>query len=198
MPHPESIHTVKSRKGFRTRRALLDAAFELIADHGITHLTIAAISEAVGLTRSSAYNHFPDLSAVLDAVSEDVLDRIGEMSGVRAETRMRGLSLTTERLKFVLSLSSRHPKIARVLSELYLHHDPSAAAIERRIRADIHVDIGDNRLRLRKRETANYARIVVASAMATLRYRTLFPDKRISNATVLRLLLDPVRPAGES
>lgn len=197
MSHPESIFIVKSRKGFQTRSALIEAAFDLIADDGIAQLTVASISEAVGLTRSSAYNHFADISAVLDGVSAFVLDRIGELSQTEPSPCGTETSLTEERVRFVLQLSTKQPRVAKVLSELYRHHEPSVEAIEQRLLADINADIANSQLVLAKRDGTHLSRIAVASVMAMLRARASFPTNRDGSGDLLRVLFAPLRIKNE-
>lgn len=193
MSSAESIFTVKSRKGYEARRALIEAAFELIAAGGIAQLTVAAVCESVGRTRSSAYNHFADLNALIDGVLTHTLDRIRELSGDLANTVRPGSSTSEQRLRFVLQLSSKHPKLAKVISELYWRHEPAVDSIEARLMSDVHNDIAQGRIELPERSSRYFVRVAVASAMASLRKRTLAPDKRDSNAMLLRLLFDPIR-----
>ncbi len=197
MAHAESIFTVKSRKGFQTRRALIEAAYDLVANNGIEHLTIAAICDSVGRTRSSAYNHFPDIHALLDGVLAHALDRIAELSGARRRSRRLTRGVTETRLRFTLQLAAKHPELATVVSELYRHHEPAVESIERRLLSDIQVDIADGNLTLNKRQGPYFARIAVASVMATLRTRIATPGKRHNDSTVLRLLLDSVLPRSD-
>lgn len=197
MAQAESTFFAKSRKGFQTRRALIRAAYDLIANNGIEQLTIAAICNAVGLTRSSAYNHFPDIHALLDGVLTDALDRIAELSGARRRSGTLARGVTEARLRFTLQLATKHPKLATVISELYRHHEPSVESIEGRLLVDINFDIANGNLTLNKRESPYFARIAVASVMATLRNRIATPGTRNNDSTVLRLLLDPVLPRSD-
>lgn len=184
---------MKSRKGFLTRNALIEAALNRIAEQGVERLTIAAISEAIGHSRSSAYNHFPDLHAVLDGVLVQVLDKIGEMSGVYQTSKGNAVSVAERRIKFVLSLSATNPRYAKVLSELYRFHEPSVDAIESRLIDDINADILEQRVSLRQCDAPLFARIVVSSVMAILRMQDGSSARPNSGSSTLELLFGPVR-----
>ena len=105
--------------------------------------------------------------------------------------------MTEARLRFTLQLAAKHPELATVVSELYRHHEPAVESIERRLLSDIQVDIADGNLTLNKRQGPYFARIAVASVMATLRTRIATPGKRHNDSTVLRLLLDSVLPRSD-
>ena len=60
------------------RRALLQAAVRTIQKHGFGALTLRAVGDEVGVSRSALYRHFADKSALLNAVSEDGFRRLGD------------------------------------------------------------------------------------------------------------------------
>lgn len=49
------------------RRALLDEALRTIQAHGANHLTLRAVGERLGVSRSALYRHFADKQALLAA-----------------------------------------------------------------------------------------------------------------------------------
>ncbi len=54
-----------------TRRAILDAALELFAEHGYHCTSMRALARAVGVRESALYHHFPSKDAILEAVFAD-------------------------------------------------------------------------------------------------------------------------------
>jgi AcrR family transcriptional regulator len=52
------------------REHLLDAAKELVAEHGFHGVSIEAVARGAGITRPIVYRHFDDLAALLDALIE--------------------------------------------------------------------------------------------------------------------------------
>jgi AcrR family transcriptional regulator len=55
--------------------AVLDAAAALVAEHGLTGVTMSAVAARSGIGRATLYKYFPDLDAVLSAWHRRQLDR---------------------------------------------------------------------------------------------------------------------------
>jgi len=53
------------------RRALLQAAVRTIQKHGVQALTLRAVGEELGVSRSALYRHFTDKAALLGAVARE-------------------------------------------------------------------------------------------------------------------------------
>ena len=53
------------------RRALLQAAVRTLHKHGLDALTLRAVGEELGVSRSALYRHFADKSALLTAVASE-------------------------------------------------------------------------------------------------------------------------------
>lgn len=62
------------------RRALLDAALELVEQHGPSGITLREAARRAGVTHAAPYRHFADKEALLAALAEEGFDRL------RAET----------------------------------------------------------------------------------------------------------------
>ncbi len=52
------------------RDAALDTAAALVAEHGLTSVTMSKIAEATGIGRATLYKYFPDVEAILVAWHE--------------------------------------------------------------------------------------------------------------------------------
>jgi AcrR family transcriptional regulator len=53
------------------RRALIDAAVELLADEGINSLSLRQVARKVGVSHAAPYRHFEDKEALLAVVAEE-------------------------------------------------------------------------------------------------------------------------------
>jgi AcrR family transcriptional regulator len=51
--------------------ALIDAALEMIAEHGVTAMTLRAVADRVGVSHTAPYRHFSGKAALLTAVACD-------------------------------------------------------------------------------------------------------------------------------
>lgn len=63
----EKVITRGHKKKARTRRALLDAALDVLAEHG-EGFSIADIATRAGVAHGTFYNYFADRDALIDAV----------------------------------------------------------------------------------------------------------------------------------
>ncbi len=73
--HPAGL---RERKKDATRRALAEAALDLVTTLGYPHVTIAQIVERVGVSRRTFSNYFPGKAECLLAVTEGWLDDVLE------------------------------------------------------------------------------------------------------------------------
>lgn len=62
----------KAEQSDATRRALIDAARALFAEHGFADTATEAVVAAAGVTRGALYHHFKDKTALFRAVYEDL------------------------------------------------------------------------------------------------------------------------------
>lgn len=90
------------------RDAVLDAAAELVAQRGLTGVTMAGIAEATGIGRATLYRYFPDVGAVLTAWHERQLaTHLAHLTGILARS-----TDPTDQLRNVLTayahMSGRH------------------------------------------------------------------------------------------
>ena len=72
-----------------TRRAVIDAARDLLATRQWQHFTIDAVAERAGVTRVTVYNQVGRKSGLLDAVLTDLTERAG-MDQLLTDTRHLG------------------------------------------------------------------------------------------------------------
>ncbi len=79
-PHPETAHPEtgnragrREQRKLRTRRALLDAALDLLEEHAFAGLSLRQVTRKVGVVPTAFYRHFPDLDALgVELVEESV------------------------------------------------------------------------------------------------------------------------------
>ncbi len=78
------IFTLQEREEAKIK--MLDAGFELIKKHGMTHASVEKVTEAVGLGKSTFYNFFPSKEMFVceiikyqrDRAKESFMDTLGE------------------------------------------------------------------------------------------------------------------------
>jgi AcrR family transcriptional regulator len=97
------------------RRALLDAALELIRTRGLDALSLRAVARAAGVSHAAPYHHFADRRALLAAVAEEgfhaltaaMLERVRAVPAPAARLQESGVA-------YVL-FAIRHPAHFRVM-----------------------------------------------------------------------------------
>ncbi len=85
----------------QTRDRLLDAAYQILAEHGIAGASIEAVCEAAGFTRGAFYSNFDSKTELFLALTErEQRRRLAQLESdavaVAAESRAHGRSLDTQ------------------------------------------------------------------------------------------------------
>ena len=97
-PAPRARRTQAERSG-DTRRRILDAAVDLLAQKGYAGFRTADVAEIAGVSRGAQTHHFPSKDDLVVAVVEHVFARAGEQGRKRAR-RVRSVD---EAIKVLLS-----------------------------------------------------------------------------------------------
>ncbi|MCV7318811.1 TetR/AcrR family transcriptional regulator [Mycolicibacterium confluentis] len=133
---------VRQRLGTRSRtaaqRRVLDAALDLIADHGVSGTSLQMIADAMGVTKAAVYHQFKTKDEIVVGVTELELAKLEEpLAAARAESdpaRARKVLLTdvidmavTRRRwirtlqndPIIIRLLGTHPPFREFIAELY-------------------------------------------------------------------------------
>lgn len=112
------------------RRALTEAAWQLLRKHGLEALTLREVARKVGVTHAAPYHHFPSRDALLDALAEEAfaaLDR--EMSQACEGTRDPAQTLAALGRTYI-DHARAHPEHVQVMfrrREATKHVEPDSA-----------------------------------------------------------------------
>nr|WP_256736016.1 TetR/AcrR family transcriptional regulator [Mycolicibacterium hippocampi] len=119
------------------RRALIDAALELIADSDVDAVTLRAVARRARVSAGAPYHHFEDKNALLAAVALDGFDALGRRQVEIADRETTG-SARLERLaaEYVL-FAWEHESHYRLMFRTLLLELPGAeaAALDQAARA---------------------------------------------------------------
>ncbi|OBB21986.1 TetR family transcriptional regulator [Mycolicibacterium peregrinum] len=127
---------------------ILDAALELIADHGVGGTSLQMIADAIGVTKAAVYHQFKTKEAIVIALTERELGQLEEsLEAAEAEgspTRAREILLTRV---ITMAVSRRRaagtlqfdPVVVRLLAE----HEPFQQFIDRLYAAMLGDQSGD-------------------------------------------------------
>jgi AcrR family transcriptional regulator len=127
MPITTGRLTSVPRTAAQTR--ILDAALELISEHGVSGTSLQMIADAVGVTKAAVYHQFKTKEEIVIALTERELDRLAdaleaaEAEKLRPRARevllTRVIDIAIERRGAVSTLQF-DPVIVRLLAE----HEP--------------------------------------------------------------------------
>ncbi|MFC4949289.1 TetR/AcrR family transcriptional regulator [Pseudonocardia sp. GCM10023141] len=117
------------------RDATLDATAALVAEHGLTSVTMSQIAATTGIGRATLYKYFPDVEAILLAWHErQITSHLQQLADIRDHTTgnpAQQLEAVLEAYALITHQSRRHHRsdLAAVL-----HRDDQVGAAERRLR----------------------------------------------------------------
>ncbi len=99
-----------------TRRAVLDAAVELLDSGGPDAVTLRAVGARAGVTRGAPYRHFPDKDSLLTAIAAEALDRLADqVQAVRADPRVPPADTLHRALAALMTVGRRQPHLYRLM-----------------------------------------------------------------------------------
>ncbi|MEU3765045.1 TetR/AcrR family transcriptional regulator [Amycolatopsis keratiniphila] len=99
-----------------TRRALLDAAADLLDVGGPDAVTLRAVGARAGVTRGAPYRHFPDKDSLLTTIAAEALDQLADqVQVVRADPRMPPADTLQRALDALMTIGRRQPHLYRLM-----------------------------------------------------------------------------------
>jgi AcrR family transcriptional regulator len=93
------------------REAIMDTAWALATEHGLTSVTMSQIAEKAGIGRATLYKYFPDVEAILLAWHErQIAAHLQQLVDIRDEARDagQGLEAVLEAYAFIAHERRRH------------------------------------------------------------------------------------------
>lgn len=107
---------VERRGRVNTRREILDAAVEVMADHGVAGLSLSEVARRVGIRQPSLYKHFASLHAVYDEVFREGAEHQLEAVARAVRDSTPGLSALLAAIEAIGRLAMANPVVAQLLS----------------------------------------------------------------------------------
>ncbi|MEU3844105.1 TetR/AcrR family transcriptional regulator [Streptomyces sp. NPDC028635] len=133
------------RRRAETRRALVRAARQILAENGDTSASIQAIAERADVGFGSFYNHFDSKAELFEAAVVDALEEFGQ----NFDERLAGIDDPAELVAAGFRLSARmadsNPELMQVLRRRGLGRIHSDNGLARRALRDLQVGITSGR-----------------------------------------------------
>jgi AcrR family transcriptional regulator len=127
------------RKRARTRRQLLDAGIAALADHGPSGLTVGDIAARAGVASGTFYNHFPSLSDLVDAVTDELAGGVEIARSALEQVEHDPAARVAIGTRQLLRLIRADPSSARAFVSLLV----AGTAFRTRVRATVRAAIDD-------------------------------------------------------
>jgi AcrR family transcriptional regulator len=134
LPQAGGLRSVETRTP--AQRRILEAAMDLIAEHGVGGTSLQMIADAIGVTKAAVYHQFRTKDEIVIAVTEGELARLqdalltaeAEASRVRARELLLHsvIEMAIARRRWIAMLTY-DPVIVRLLGE----HEPFPAFVTR-------------------------------------------------------------------
>ncbi|MFF7643885.1 TetR family transcriptional regulator [Streptomyces canus] len=115
------------------RTAVMDTTAALVAEHGLTSVTMSQIAKESGIGRATLYKYFPDVEAILLAWHErQISDHLGHLAEVRDRAGAPGEQLEAVLEAFALiSHESRGHRDTELAG--FLHRDQHVTEAEQQL-----------------------------------------------------------------
>ena len=100
----------------RTRRALLDAARELLNEGGPQRVTLREVGARADVSRGAPYRHFDDKESLLAAVGAESWDRIAaDLAQLRPDGSRTPAALLQAALDALMLIGRDEPEVYRIM-----------------------------------------------------------------------------------
>jgi len=116
-----------------TRTRILDGAWELVRDHGVADLTLAAVGRAAHVSRQAVYLHFSNRAGLLQEMARHVDHASGFVDRVRATRELPAPQRLERLLREWLAYVPRILPVARALEAAAVTGDDGADAYHERM-----------------------------------------------------------------
>ena len=121
--HEESARPTRlDRRKARTRRALLDAAREILVEHGIGDVSIQEITERADVGFGSFYNHFSSKTELFEAAITEALDVHGALLDAVTAGIEDPAELVAVAVRATAGLADTHRTAAQIMTRIGLEY----------------------------------------------------------------------------
>ena len=110
--------TARSKRGYHhgdLRAALIETGMRLIEFSDADQLSLRQVARAVGVSAASVYRHFPDKAALLAALAQEGLDRLGAAQRKAAAAAGYGPDGFNASGRTYVRFALKHPALFRMI-----------------------------------------------------------------------------------
>jgi AcrR family transcriptional regulator len=115
------------------REATINATAALVAEHGLTGVTMSQIAKDTGIGRATLYKYFPDVESILRAWHDRQIDQhLQELLQIRDQTTGAAERLEAVLTAYATAISHRRAHESHIAD--VLHHGEYVAAAHQHLR----------------------------------------------------------------
>jgi AcrR family transcriptional regulator len=133
------------RRKQRTRRALIDAARQILAERGTTDVSIQEITETADLGFGTFYNHFDTKAELFEIAVAEVLEEYGAALDVACAELDDSAEIYAVGVRMTARLATTRPAVAQVLVQVGLTYAWAEQGLAGRALRDIRRGMADGR-----------------------------------------------------
>lgn len=111
---------ISSRRGRKTRQALVDAARALLVEQGTSALTVKAVTDRADVAHGTFYHHFPSTEAVLAAGIEDSMRELSVQMEKSFSDAPDKVWVFTASFTSLLGMLATHPALPWMIERPHL------------------------------------------------------------------------------
>ncbi|GAA2591378.1 TetR/AcrR family transcriptional regulator [Winogradskya consettensis] len=120
--------TSRAESAAATRRALLDAAAELLDEGGLDAVTLREVGARAGVSRGAPYRHFADKESLLIAIGTQAWEQLGDRThALRADPGLSSGEKLRGGLNALIAIGRTQPHLYKVMFS-HPPGDPAALA----------------------------------------------------------------------
>lgn len=172
----------------RTRRALVTAAQQLIAD-GTVNVPVSTITTSAGIGLGSFYNHFDSKEELFDVAVSEALDAFGSLLDEHAPAGKDPIETFARSFRLTGRLHRRHPELSRIILQSGVGVIWAEKGHAPRVRRDLVAGIAAGRFSSADPELSTALVGGAAWALGHLLHRRPdIDDARVTDETATRVL----------
>ena len=153
--------TSRAESAAATRRALLDAAAELLDLGGLESVTLRAVGARAGVTRGAPYRHFPDKESLLISIGTQAWDRLGEQTeALGADPHLSAAEKLRGAFVALVDIGRTQPHLYKLMFSNPAGDPTVMARAARRSQEQTHAMLTEL---VGEEETRHYAALLIAS-----------------------------------
>jgi len=115
----DSIYdTARTKKGFRSRQAILAHTSQLLGDFGPAAVTVSGICEAAKISRSAFYNYFTSAEDAVDVMAKNFAENITKQFAKLHQDHPRGIERLAYCLRFIQETATQDPEWGKLIVQI--------------------------------------------------------------------------------